>query len=83
MDALRVRGTGKPLVGKVRISGAKNAALPILCSSLLATGRSVYRNVPGLGDVRTMGKLLARLGAGFQDEGGGIARVDTSSVNEY
>ena len=37
-----------------------------------------YRNVPALGDVRTMGRLLARLGAGFDDEGGGIARVDTT-----
>ena len=42
--------------GEVRVSGAKNAALPILASSLLARGRSIYRNVPALGDVRTMGR---------------------------
>jgi len=49
---------GARLTGEVRVSGAKNAALPILASSLLASGRSVYRNVPALGDVRTMDKLL-------------------------
>ena len=58
MDKIVIKG-GERLRGEVRVSGAKNAALPILCSSLLATGRSVYRNVPGLGDVRTMKKLLA------------------------
>ena len=48
MDALRIRGTGKPLKGKVRISGAKNAALPILCATLLSDGASHLRNVPKL-----------------------------------
>ena len=49
---------GKRLAGEVSVSGAKNAALPILASSLLARGQSIYRNVPGLGDVLTMRKLL-------------------------
>ena len=53
---------GKRLHGEVSVSGAKNAALPILASSLLASGQSTYRNVPGLGDVVTMRKLLGQLG---------------------
>jgi UDP-N-acetylglucosamine 1-carboxyvinyltransferase len=72
---------GQKLRGEVRVSGAKNAALPILCSSLLATGRSIYRNVPGLGDVSTMKKLLAQLGA--EVEGKTITSVDTSHVNNF
>ncbi len=66
MQKIVIRG-GVRLAGEVRVSGSKNAALPILASSLLATGRSIYRNVPGLGDVRTMGRLLERLGVGYTD----------------
>jgi len=72
---------GARLVGEVRVSGAKNAALPILASSLLASGRSVYRNVPALGDVRTMDKLLGELGAEVTTKPGGVTLVDTSKVN--
>ena len=62
MDALRVRGTGKPLRGNVRISGAKNAALPILCATLLSDGASKLRNVPRLRDMETTSALLRFLG---------------------
>ena len=62
MDALRIRGTGKPLKGNVRISGAKNAALPILCATLLSDGPSLLRNVPGLRDIDTTAALLRFLG---------------------
>jgi UDP-N-acetylglucosamine 1-carboxyvinyltransferase len=80
MDKIVIKG-GERLRGEVRVSGAKNAALPILCSSLLATGRSVYRNVPGLGDVRTMKKLLAGLGA--EVDGQAITAVDTSHITNF
>ncbi len=63
MDAIRVRG-GKPLVGKVKISGAKNAALPILCATLLSDGESKLRNVPALRDIDTTAALLRFLGRG-------------------
>ncbi|HEX3905006.1 MAG TPA: UDP-N-acetylglucosamine 1-carboxyvinyltransferase [Polyangia bacterium] len=82
MQKIVIRG-GVRLAGEVRVSGSKNAALPILASSLLAGGRSIYRNVPALGDVRTMGRLLARLGAGFSEPQRGTAYVDTSTVNEH
>lgn len=61
MDAIRIIG-GAPLEGQVRISGAKNAALPILCAALLADGEHVFRNVPGLRDIETTAGLLAHLG---------------------
>lgn len=61
MDVIRVRG-GKTLSGKIHISGAKNAALPILCATLLSEGESILRNVPALRDIETTGELLAVLG---------------------
>jgi UDP-N-acetylglucosamine 1-carboxyvinyltransferase len=82
LQKIVIRG-GARLEGEVRVSGSKNAALPIMASSLLAQGRSIYKNVPGLGDVRTMGRLLARLGAGFESPGAGVAHVDTSTIREH
>ena len=61
MDKLKIRG-GRRLVGEVRISGAKNAALPILAASLLTAGDLVLHNVPELADVRTMLRLLEGMG---------------------
>jgi UDP-N-acetylglucosamine 1-carboxyvinyltransferase len=61
MDKIVIEG-GARLRGEVKVSGAKNAALPLLASSLLASGRSTFKNVPLLNDVSTMNKLLARLG---------------------
>ena len=62
MDKLQIRG-GVPLDGEVRISGAKNATLPILAGALLADGPVTIGNVPHLRDVTTMIELLGRLGA--------------------
>ncbi|MDQ3262371.1 MAG: UDP-N-acetylglucosamine 1-carboxyvinyltransferase [Myxococcota bacterium] len=61
MDKIIIKG-GNVLSGEVSVSGAKNAALPILASSLLADGESHYRNVPDLADVRTMLKVLRTMG---------------------
>jgi len=62
MDKLVVTG-GTPLNGTAKISGSKNAVLPIMTASLLAPGRYTLTNVPDLRDVRTMGKLLESIGA--------------------
>ena len=62
MDKLQIRG-GVPLDGEVRISGAKNATLPIRAGALLADGPVTIGNVPHLNDVTTMIELLGRLGA--------------------
>ena len=61
MDQLKIVG-GKRLDGEISISGAKNAALPILCAGLLTAGDLVLTNVPRLHDVKTMLKLLAKTG---------------------
>jgi len=61
MDKIVVEG-GNRLVGAIPISGAKNAALPILAAALLPTGASTFKNVPQLADVKTMAKLLRMLG---------------------
>jgi len=68
LDKLVIRG-GKKLKGTVEISGAKNAALPIMTAAILAPGHYILSRVPGLRDVMTMGRLLANLGAGFHHEG--------------
>lgn len=62
MDYFRIRG-GTPLQGNIRISGAKNAALPILAATLLTRDVSSLSNVPHLNDVTTMVELLGALGA--------------------
>ena len=61
MEKLKVTG-GYRLSGEVKVSGAKNAALPILAASLLTADDLVLKNVPHLSDIRTMGKLLSGLG---------------------
>lgn len=78
MDALVIRG-GRPLAGRVAVSGAKNAALPLMAATLLAPGRHTLRNVPRLSDTRTMAKVLEVLGARV-DFGDHTCIVDTSGV---
>lgn len=67
MNKLVIRG-GKRLKGEVEISGAKNAALPIVAASLLASGTSMVSRVPNLKDVLTIGQLIRHLGAEFSHE---------------
>jgi len=74
MDKIVIHG-GHPLHGEVTVSGSKNAALPILAAALLAPGSHTLHNVPSLVDIRTMKKLLAKLGVGFEDTNEGL-RVD-------
>ena len=80
MQKIVVEG-GRPLNGEVRISGAKNAVLPILCATLLADGPMTLRNVPHLHDVHTTARLLAELGARVGDGGPGVVTVDPTSVH--
>lgn len=61
MDKLVIQG-GQPLKGEVRISGAKNAALPILCAALLTSQPLTLTNVPDLNDIQTMLQLLQQMG---------------------
>ncbi len=66
MDKIVIEG-GIPLTGEVEISGAKNAALPIIAATLLAPGEHRLYNVPPLADIRTIKRLLANMGVSFQD----------------
>ncbi|MEN9722578.1 MAG: UDP-N-acetylglucosamine 1-carboxyvinyltransferase [Pseudomonadota bacterium] len=67
MDQMKIVG-GKALCGEVEVSGAKNAALPILVSAILATKPCRFERVPDLMDIRTLGKLLQNMGMGVQFE---------------
>lgn len=72
MQKLAIQG-GNRLRGEVRISGAKNAALPILCASLLTGDTLQLSNVPDLNDVGTMRKLLQQLGVKIEVSGSQVA----------
>src|SRR5262245_8991677 len=61
MDKLKITG-GRPLEGEIRLSGAKNAALPIMCAALLTPKPLTLTNVPLLRDVSTMARLLGEMG---------------------
>ena len=81
MDAFRIVG-GNELKGIVKLSGAKNAALPIMVATLLAPGKTVLRNVPDLMDVATMSDLLRLLGTEVEYTNN-VLTVDTSGVNKW
>ncbi len=81
MDKILIRG-GNPLTGSVRISGSKNAALPILFSSLLASGSSRYRRVPRLRDIDSTLGLLETLGVGVARNGPEVT-LDTSGLERW
>ena len=79
MDKLQIRG-GVPLDGEVRISGAKNAALPILAATLLADAPVIVSNVPHLRDVTTMIELLGRMGASVTVDERMRVEVDPTTI---
>ncbi|MGE5641258.1 MAG: UDP-N-acetylglucosamine 1-carboxyvinyltransferase [Clostridia bacterium] len=80
MDKLRITG-GRALEGTVAVSGAKNAALPIMCAALLSARPLELANVPSLMDVATMAKLLVQMGVRVERRDGGL-RLDASGVND-
>ena len=81
MDKFQIRG-GRRLEGEVRASGAKNAALPILAAGLLADAPVTVRNVPALHDVKTMIRLLGRMGVAVTEVEGGADSVDAGRLSE-
>ncbi len=84
MDKLLITG-GTPLAGEVAISGAKNAALPLLCAALLTKEPVTFTNVPDLNDIGTMLKLLAQMGVKVDRQkvgaGGTAVTLDASDLN--
>lgn len=71
MDKIEIEG-GTRLNGEVNISGAKNAALPLMAASILSSGENYIHNLPQLMDISTMGKLLAHLGMDYHQENGEV-----------
>ena len=71
VDKLKISANG-PLNGEIIVSGAKNAALPLMCAGLLTSGTLRLKNVPMLADVKTTQKLLQGMGA----------RVLTDNISE-
>ncbi|WP_227816379.1 UDP-N-acetylglucosamine 1-carboxyvinyltransferase [Nitrogeniibacter aestuarii] len=81
MDKLLITG-GARLTGETRISGAKNAALPILCSALLTREPVTFTNVPQLQDIRTLLALIEQMGVAVErDEAAGVVTLDASGLN--
>ena len=82
MDKLIITGGG-PLSGEIRISGAKNAALPILVSTLLADTPCLIRNVPHLHDITTTLALLGGMGIQLTVDEDISVEVDSSTIKNY
>lgn len=79
MDKLVIEG-GQPLYGEISISGAKNAALPLIAATLLAPGTHVLRNVPNLRDTRTILRLLESFGVVTEFAGDGLLTINASDI---
>jgi UDP-N-acetylglucosamine 1-carboxyvinyltransferase len=81
MDKIVINGAN-PLKGSVRISGSKNAALPVMAATLLASGKYTITNVPDLRDIKTMSHLLRIIGARV-DFADNTLSIDTSNCNYF
>ena len=82
MDKLILSGGRRPLKGSIRISGAKNAALPVLIASLLTEDTVIIENVPHLNDITTTLELLGRLGVNLVVDEKMVIEADASGVSE-
>jgi len=82
MDKLLITGS-TPLNGRVRASGAKNAALPILAATLLADAPVTLDNVPQLRDISTTFDLLGRMGARLTPQGEGVVQVEPRTLTSF
>ena len=79
MDKILIEGR-QPLSGEVRVSGAKNAALPLMATSILCGGQLTLENMPDLRDLQTMARLLQHMG-GRVEVAGGRAEIDMNGLN--
>ncbi len=80
MDIFRIEGEVK-LKGTVRLSGSKNATLPIMAACILAPGTSVIKGAPELSDIAVLMKLLSKLGATVERNSAGDLQIDTAVIN--
>lgn len=82
MDKLIIKG-GLPLQGSIRISGAKNSALPILAATLLSQDDCLISNVPDLADVAVISEILRHLGVEVQMVGPGLLKANASGLCDF
>lgn len=82
MEKIVIRG-GVPLRGEVEVSGAKNAALPMMCASLLTSDEITLHRVPALRDIRTTKQLLLQLGAQLDDFVDGTLRIKARDISDH
>ncbi len=81
MEVILIEG-GKGLKGEIKVSGAKNAVLPLMAACILNSGVNSFTNVPDLADVRTMVELLEILGAKIEFENGNMT-IDSTNINNW
>jgi len=82
MSRLVIQG-GKPLYGRVSISGAKNACLPVLSAGLLTDKPCEFHNVPSLDDVKTIMKVFSHMGTFYTPPSKGLVRMETPSITSH
>ena len=80
MEKLVIHG-GKPLMGTVRVSGAKNAVLPIIVASMLGTTKSTLTEIPKLDDVHTVCDVIESLGVHIENPQKGVLEIDASNLS--
>jgi UDP-N-acetylglucosamine 1-carboxyvinyltransferase len=81
VDKLRISG-GRPLEGEVVVSGAKNAALPIMCAALLTAKPLSLGNIPRLMDISTMAKLMGQMGVGIERAASGTMALHAEEIKD-
>ncbi len=82
MEVIRITG-GNPLAGTINVSGAKNAALPMLAATLLSAEPCTLRNVPALSDIRFMLEILKHQGATVENPSPGVYRITAANIHEH
>ena len=82
MEVFRIKG-GTPLRGSVKVSGSKNAALPLFAAALLSSEESVLENVPNLSDIRFMAEILTELGAEIERLDQSTWKINPRSIVHY
>lgn len=82
MHKIVIRGS-TPLKGCVEVSGSKNAALPLMCASILTTDEMTFHRVPALRDIRTAKQLLLQLGVQLDDFTPGTVRIKARDITEH
>jgi len=81
MEKMLIQG-GRALKGTVKVSGAKNAALPAIAACLLTGGWHRIRRIPKLKDIQTIKKIISRMGVLFREEEEGALSINSASINQ-